>query len=105
AGVPLYRHLGVGTPGALPLPMMNLVNGGRHASSRLDVQECMMLPVGFDTLREAIRCGAEVFECLRRLLARAELSTAVGDEGAFVPAVSSTEAALLLIVDAIEAAG
>ena len=105
ARLPLYRHLGGSSPDTLPVPMMNVINGGRHANSRLDVQECMILPIGFATLREAVRCGTEVFQCLRRLLERAELSTAVGDEGGFVPNLSSTEAALLLIVEAIEAAG
>jgi enolase len=105
AGVPLYRHLGRGPMHTLPVPMMNLINGGRHANSRLDVQECMIMPIGFASFREAVRCGAEVFQCLRRLLERADLSTAVGDEGGFVPNLSSTEAALLLIVEAIEAAG
>ena len=104
-GRPLYRHLAPEPAELLPLPMMNLINGGARANSRLDVQEFMILPAGFPTLREAVRCGAEVFQCLRRLLLRADLATAVGDEGGFMPDLSSTEAALLLIVDAIEAAG
>jgi enolase len=105
AGRPLYRHIDPEPPSTLPVPMMNLINGGRHAASRLDVQECMIMPVGFASLREAVRCGAEIFLTLRKLLERADLSTAVGDEGGFVPNLSSTEAALLLITDAIEAAG
>ena len=105
AGLPLYRRIGRDRPATLPIPMMNVINGGRHANSRLDMQECMIMPVGFATFREALRCGGEVFQCLRRILQRADLSTAVGDEGGFVPSLSSTEAALLLIVDAIEAAG
>ena len=105
AGLPLYRRMDRQGRATLPIPMMNVIDGGRHANSRLDMQECMIMPVGFTTFREAVRCGAEVFQCLRRILQRADLATAVGDEGGFVPNLSSTEAALLLIVDAIEAAG
>ena len=105
AGQPLYRRLDPERPTTLPIPMMNVINGGRHGNSRLDMQECMIIPVGFPTFREALRCGVEVFQCLGRILQRAELSTAVGAEGGYVPSLSSTEAALLLIVDAIEGAG
>jgi enolase len=105
AGLPLYRRIEAGASTTLPVPMMNLINGGRHANSRLDMQECMIMPIGFATFREALRCGAEVFQSLRKILSRADLSTAVGEEGGFLPDLSSTEAALLLIVEAIEAAG
>jgi enolase len=109
AGIPLYRHLaqltGSNRAPVMPLPMMNIVNGGAHANNSLDVQEFMILPVGAPTFREALRCGAEVFHALKKLLAERGLSTAVGDEGGFAPNLESNEAALRVILQAIEKAG
>jgi enolase len=109
ARVPLYRHLGQLGPGrhepAMPVPQMNIVNGGAHANNSLDIQEFMILPVGAPSFREALRYGAEVFHTLKRLLAERGLSTAVGDEGGFAPSLESNEAALGLILEAIEKAG
>ncbi len=109
AGVPLYRYLaglaGGGRPARMPVPLMNIVNGGAHANNSLDIQEFMILPVGAPSFREALRYGAEVFHALRQLLAARGLSTAVGDEGGFAPSLESNEAALTLIVQAIERAG
>jgi enolase len=109
AGVPLYRHLALLAGGkrepVMPVPMMNIVNGGAHANNSLDVQEFMILPVGAVSFREALRCGAEIFHALKKLLAKRGLSTAVGDEGGFAPDLESNEAALKVILQAIEAAG
>jgi len=109
ARIPLYRHLAQLTGGnrapVMPVPMMNIVNGGAHANNSLDVQEFMILPVGAPTFREALRCGAEVFHALKKLLAERGLSTAVGDEGGFAPNLESNEAALRVILQAIEKAG
>jgi enolase len=109
AGVPLYRYLaGLGAgqhEPVMPVPMMNIVNGGAHANNSLDIQEFMILPVGAPNFREALRYGAEVFHALRQLLAARGLSTAVGDEGGFAPSLESNEAALVLILEAIERAG
>jgi enolase len=105
---PLYRYLGhlSGDPEpVMPVPMMNIVNGGAHANNSLDVQEFMILPVGAPNFREALRCGAEVFHTLKKLLAERGLSTAVGDEGGFAPDLESNEAALAIIMQAIEQAG
>jgi len=104
AGVPLYRSLG---PEAtlLPVPMMNVINGGRHASNNLDFQEFMIVPHGAPSFPEAIRHGAEVYHALAKLLAARKLSTAVGDEGGFAPALGSHEEALDLLVEAIGKAG
>ena len=106
---PLYRYLGQLAGGArapvMPVPMMNIVNGGAHANNSLDIQEFMILPVGAPSFREALRYGAEVFHALRQLLASRGLSTAVGDEGGFAPSLDSNEAALGLILQAIERAG
>jgi enolase len=109
ARVPLYRYL-AGLEGGrrepvMPVPMMNIVNGGAHANNSLDIQEFMILPVGAPSFREALRYGAEVFHSLRQLLAARGLSTAVGDEGGFAPSLESNEAALVLILQAIERAG
>jgi enolase len=107
--VPLYRYLaglaGGGRAPLMPVPMMNIVNGGAHANNSLDIQEFMILPVGAPSFREALRYGAEVFHALRQLLAARGLSTAVGDEGGFAPSLESNEAALTLILQAIERAG
>ncbi|MBV9620188.1 MAG: phosphopyruvate hydratase [Gammaproteobacteria bacterium] len=109
AGVPLYRHLaqlaGVKDPLLLPVPMMNIINGGAHADNSLDIQEFMILPVAAASFREGLRCGAEVFQALKKLLAARGLSTAVGDEGGFAPNLESNEAALGIILEAIERAG
>jgi len=89
----------------MPVPMMNIINGGAHANNSLDIQEFMILPVGAPTFREALRCGAEVFHTLKKLLAERGLSTTVGDEGGFAPSLESNEAALKLILQAVEKAG
>lgn len=109
ARLPLYRHLAQLSAGrhepVMPVPQMNIVNGGAHANNSLDIQEFMILPVGAPSFREALRYGAEVFHTLKKLLADRGLSTAVGDEGGFAPSLESNEAALALIVEAIEKAG
>ena len=108
AGVPLYSHLGdlAGTPTTtLPVPMMNIINGGKHADNGLDIQECMIAPIDFPNFREALRAGAEIFHTLKKLLKKAGYSTNVGDEGGFAPNVQTTEEALDTIVAAIDAAG
>ena len=109
ARLPLYRHLAQLSPRphepVMPVPQMNIVNGGAHANNSLDVQEFMILPVGAPSFREALRYGAEVFHTLKKLLADRGLSTAVGDEGGFAPSLESNEAALGLILEAIEKAG
>ncbi len=105
AGQPLYRLLGGKTPPLMPVPMMNIINGGAHANNSLDIQEFMILPVGAKSLREALRYGAEVFHTLKKQLNEKGLSTAVGDEGGFAPDLPSNEAALQTIMQAIEQAG
>ncbi|MBV8146935.1 MAG: phosphopyruvate hydratase [Gammaproteobacteria bacterium] len=109
ARLPLYRYLeqlgGGRHEPVMPVPMMNIINGGAHANNSLDIQEFMILPVGAPSFREALRYGAEVFHALRQLLAARGLSTAVGDEGGFAPSLESNEAALALILQAIERAG
>jgi enolase len=109
ARVPLYRHLAQLTGGrhepVMPVPQMNIVNGGAHADNSLDIQEFMILPVGAPSFREALRYGAEVFHALKKLLAGRGLATAVGDEGGYAPSLESNEAALKLILEAIEKAG
>ncbi|MDR7484613.1 MAG: phosphopyruvate hydratase [Armatimonadota bacterium] len=104
-GIPLWQDLGQGRAPLLPVPMMNIVNGGAHADNRLDVQEFMVVPVGAPSFAEALRAGVEVFHYLRRALHAQGLSTAVGDEGGFAPDLPSTEAALEAVGRAIEAAG
>ncbi|HHH43181.1 MAG TPA: phosphopyruvate hydratase [Gammaproteobacteria bacterium] len=103
--VPLYRHLGGDTDYRLPVPMMNIINGGAHASNSVDLQEFMVLPVGAGSLHEAVRYGAEVFHALKSVLIGQGLSTTVGDEGGFAPNLSSNEAAIEVILEAIEKAG
>ncbi len=103
--VPLFRHLGGEGARVLPVPLMNIVNGGAHADNALDVQEFMVAPVGASSFREALRAGTETFHHLKKNLAARKLSTNVGDEGGFAPALSSSEEALSCIVEAIEAAG
>jgi enolase len=105
AGQPLYRHLGGRRAPVLPVPMMNIINGGAHANNSLDIQEFMVLPVGAPSLREALRYGAEIFHTLKKILNEKGLSTAVGDEGGFAPDLPSNEAALQTIIQAIEQAG
>lgn len=105
SGLPLYRYLGGAGQMSLPVPMMNVINGGAHANNGIEIQEFMILPWGLPTFREALRCGAEVFHCLKKLIADKGLSTAVGDEGGFAPALGSNEDVLNLILKAIEAAG
>jgi enolase len=103
--LPLYRYLGGEGPFSLPVPMMNIINGGAHANNNLDIQEFMILPVGADSFREALRYGAEIFHMLKKNLAKKKHSTAVGDEGGFAPNLKSNEAALDFILEAIEDAG
>lgn len=105
AGLPLYRYLGGVGPIYLPVPMMNVINGGAHANNGLDIQEFMIIPLGFTSYREALRCGAEVFHTLKKMLEERGMSTAVGDEGGMAPRLESNESALRLIMDAIDAAG
>jgi len=105
SGLSLYRYLGGAGGRTLPVPMMNLVNGGVHADNRLDPQEFMACPVAFDSFAEALRAGAEVFHALKEILKKRGLSTAVGDEGGFAPDIGTSREALDLLVAAIEAAG
>lgn len=104
-GLPLYRYLGGINAKQMPVPMMNILNGGRHASNNIDVQEFMIMPVGADKFSTALRMGTEVFHNLKNVLKNKGLNTAVGDEGGFAPNLGSTEEALAAIVDAIEASG
>jgi enolase len=104
-GRPLFETLGGPAPTRLPVPLMNILNGGAHADNGLDIQEFMVVPIGAPTFREALRMGAEVFHALKGLLRTRRLSTAVGDEGGFAPQVGSNEAALALLVEAIAMAG
>ena len=105
SGLPLYRYFGGSGPMQMPVPMMNIINGGEHANNSLDFQEFMILPVSQNSFREALRCGAEVFHALKKLLDKKGFSTAVGDEGGFAPNLSSHAEGLQLVVQAIEAAG
>ena len=105
AGIPLYRYFGGMGALQMPVPMMNVINGGAHANNNLDLQEFMILPVGAPTFREAVRYGAEVFHALKKIIHDKGMSTAVGDEGGFAPSVASHEAAIQLILEAIEKAG
>jgi len=105
AGLPLYRYFGGMSGVQLPVPMMNVVNGGAHANNNLDLQELMIIPVGAPSFREALRWGAETFHALKKILHDKGMSVAVGDEGGFAPNVDSHEAAIQLILDAIAAAG
>lgn len=104
-GEPLYRYLGSLTSHVLPVPMMNIINGGSHSDSPIAFQEFMIRPVGAPTFREALRMGDEIFQCLKRLIRERGLSTAVGDEGGFAPTLAGTEDALELIMMAIDMAG
>jgi len=102
---PLYKYLGKGREPVMPVPMMNIINGGAHANNSLDIQEFMILPVGAPSFREALRYGAEIFHTLKKVLNDRGLSTAVGDEGGFAPDLESNEEALEVIISAIEKAG
>ncbi len=102
---PLYRYVGGTGARVLPVPMMNIINGGQHADNPIDIQEFMIMPVGADTVRDAIRMGSEVFHTLKKELSAAGFSTSVGDEGGFAPALSSTRDALDFVLRAIEKAG
>lgn len=103
--LPLYRYLGGDTAITLPVPMMNIINGGSHADNNIDIQEFMVLPVGLPTFSESLRCGVEIFHALKEVLKKKGLNTAVGDEGGFAPNLPSNHAALEVILSAIEKAG
>lgn len=105
AGLPLFRYIGGSGARQLPVPMMNIINGGRHADNSVDMQEFMIMPTGAPTFSEALRMGSEVFHHLKTVLAKRGLSTAVGDEGGFAPNLSSNEEAIEVILLAIESAG
>ena len=105
AGLPLYRYLGGAGQMSMPVPMMNVINGGAHANNSLDIQEFMIIPVGAKTFREALRCGAEIFHTLKKICADQGHSTAVGDEGGFAPNLAKNEDAIKLILQAIDKAG
>ena len=104
-GVPLFRYIGGTNPKVIPTPMMNIMNGGSHSDAPIDIQEFMIMPVGAPNFPEALRCGAEVFHALKAVLKDMGLSTAVGDEGGFAPALESNTQALDVIIEAIEKAG
>src|SRR4030095_8760742 len=105
SGLPLYRYFGGMGGMQMPVPMMNVVNGGAHANNNLDLQELMIIRVGAPSFREAVRYGAEVFHALKKIIDAKGMSTAVGDEGGFAPSVESHEAAIQLILEAIDKAG
>jgi len=105
SGLPLYRYFGGSGAMQMPVPMMNVINGGAHANNSLDMQEFMIVPVGAPSFREALRCGAEVFQSLKKLLESKGLSTTVGDEGGFAPNLPNHEAAIQYILEAIDKAG
>ncbi|KQM66820.1 MULTISPECIES: phosphopyruvate hydratase [unclassified Sphingomonas] len=104
-GLPLYRYVGGVSAHLLPVPMMNIINGGEHADNPIDFQEFMVMPVGADSIAEAVRCGSEIFHTLKKGLSEKGLSTSVGDEGGFAPALNSTIDALDFIMQSIERAG
>jgi enolase len=105
SGLPLYRYFGGMGPMQMPVPMMNIINGGAHANNSLDIQEFMIMPVGANTFREALRTGAEIFHALKKLLDKKGFSTAVGDEGGFAPNLGSHAEAIQLIIQSVEEAG
>jgi enolase len=105
SGLSLYRYFGGSGPMSMPVPMMNVINGGAHANNTLDMQELMILPIGASSFREALRMGAEIFHALKKIINDQGMSTAVGDEGGFAPNVANHEAAIQLILRAIENAG
>lgn len=104
-GIPLYRYLGGPLANVLPVPLMNVINGGAHANNNVDIQEFMIVPIGASSFHEALRWGAEVFDCLSKVLKREGLLTGVGDEGGFAPNLGSNQEALDLLISAIEQAG
>jgi enolase len=105
SGVPLYRWLGGTGATTLPVPLMNVINGGAHADNKLDPQEFMICPVGFASFAEALRAGAEIFHALKSILKKKGLSTGVGDEGGFAPDIASSKEAIELLLSAVDAAG
>src|SRR5436190_14963989 len=105
SGLPLYRYLGGAGGMQLPVPMMNVINGGAHANNSVDMQEFMIVPIGASSFREALRYGAQVFHTLKKLIDKKGMSTTVGDEGGFAPNLPSNEAALQLLMEAIDGAG
>ena len=104
-GLPLYRYLGGMGAVQMPVPMMNVINGGAHANNNLDLQEFMIIPIGAPSFHEAVRYGAETFHALKKIINGRGMSTAVGDEGGFAPNIDSHEEAIELIIEAIKAAG
>src|SRR5688500_2453340 len=104
-GLPLYRYLGGPMARTLPVPMMNILNGGAHATNTVDFQEYMIVPVGAETVADALRMGTEVFHSLKKVLVARKLSTGVGDEGGFAPDLATDEDALKVVMEAIESAG
>src|SRR5690606_8354969 len=105
SGLPLYRYLGGAGMMSMPVPLMNLVNGGAHANNNIDMQEFMIVPFGIGNFRDAIRCGSEIFHALKKLLNEKNMPTTVGDEGGFAPNLNGNEESLQLIVEAIDLAG
>ena len=105
SGLPLYRYLGGSGPMSMPVPMMNVINGGVHANNNIDLQEFMIVPLGAQSFREALRYGTEIFHTLKKMLHEKNMTTTVGDEGGYAPNLKNNEAALQLIVEAIEQAG
>ena len=105
SGLPLYRYFGGAGPMQMPVPMMNVINGGAHANNNLDLQEFMIVPAGAKSFREALRCGAEVVQSLRKIINAKGMSTAVGDEGGFAPSLPTHAAAIELILEAVDKAG
>jgi len=105
SGIPLYRYLGGSGPMSMPVPMMNVINGGVHANNNIDLQEFMIVPLGAQSFREALRYGTEIFHTLKKMLHEKNMTTTVGDEGGYAPNLKNNEAALQLIVEAIEQAG
>ncbi len=104
-GIPLYRYIGGVKGGFLPVPLINILNGGKHADNDVDIQEFMIVPIGFDTFKEALRAGAETFHTLGKILKSRGYNTNVGDEGGYAPSLSSNEEAIKLVLEAIEKAG
>jgi enolase len=105
SGLPLYRYFGGAGPMQMPVPLMNVINGGAHANNNLDMQEFMIVPVGMKSFREALRCGTEVFQSLKKLVGAKGMSTSVGDEGGFAPNLPTHAAAIELVLEAIDKAG
>ncbi|HEX7466332.1 MAG TPA: phosphopyruvate hydratase, partial [Usitatibacter sp.] len=105
SGLSLYRYFGGASPKRMPVPQMNVVNGGAHANNSLDIQEFMIIPSGMATFRDALRCGAEIFQTLKKMIDKAGMPTTVGDEGGFAPSLPNNEAAIQWILRAIEEAG